>query len=141
MTVKILGQIGKLSPTITLVVFLGALVVIILIEKFVDKVEEWCVENRYDIVFNKLQNQLMNLGIISFVVFAIESFSGQYELIFEALHPFEFTHIILLSIAIAFVCQSVLLVRVRLHNSKYLCRCFQLFLVLFSIPFTRVRQL
>jgi hypothetical protein len=115
---KILGQIGKLEPTITMVVFLSALVVIILIEKFVDMVEEWCQENRYDIVFTKLQSQLMNLGIISFFVFAIESFSNQSEDIHLALHPFEFTHIVLLSIAIAFVCQSVLLVRHSIHESK-----------------------
>jgi uncharacterized BrkB/YihY/UPF0761 family membrane protein len=95
------------------VVFLSALVVIILIEKLVDQVQDWCKENRYDIVYNKLQSQLMNLGIISFMVFAIESFSSQSEIIHTALHPFEFTHIVLLSIAIAFVCQSVLLVRVR----------------------------
>ena len=124
---KILGQIGNLIPTITTTVFLGAVVLIIIIERIVDATNEWCIENRYHNVFNKLQSQLMNLGIISFVVFGIESFAAEYTLIENALHAFEFTHIVILSVAVAFVTESVLLVHVSQHPKSYFLICLIFF--------------
>lgn len=114
MTGKVVGQVSKLEPTHTTVVFLCALVLCIFIERAIEFIAKWSDENRYRDVFDKLQKQLLNLGLISFIIFFIEKFSSQSELIHTSLNAFEFTHVILLFIALSFITQAAFLVQVLL---------------------------
>ena len=109
---SVIGNITALESTSTTVVFLTALVLCIIIEGIIDDIATWCIENRYAEVFNKLQKLLLNLRIISFIITFVDIFQKSSEMISSSLHSFEFTHDILLFIAIAFIIQAIFLVRV-----------------------------
>ncbi len=108
----ILGEITTLDPSHTATIFVVTLSVLICIEKIVDFTDKWCEANRFKHVFEKLQNHLLNLGLISFLLFFIDLFASQSDFILNSLPAFEFTHIVLFFVAISFVSQAIFLVQV-----------------------------
>lgn len=107
------GSIGKLHPTTLVVIFDLTIVVVIALEFSLTKVRKWASKNNYDGLYKVLVKELLQLGIISFILFLLESggYTAEHE---NDLEAFDFTHIVVLFIAFAFIIQACFLVQVKI---------------------------
>jgi hypothetical protein len=108
MTASIFGLLSTLESGVGTAVFVAFMGYLICLEFSVEKLEVIAEQNGLTKLFQKLQKELMMMGIISFTVFIINaaqssSLSGpMYE-------SFEMTHIIVLFMALAFIVQGLFL--------------------------------
>lgn len=122
----IFGIITELDATTGVVVFVCTLFSLAFLERSFDSIQEWATLNQHEILFGKLQKELLHLGILSFFLFflkAADAIKGlQY---FEA---FEFTHVVMLFIAFAFIAQAFFLIQVKTDKFAWLtllmCACY-----------------
>jgi hypothetical protein len=111
---SIFGLIAHLKPDNAVVVFIGAVILLVCLEHAIEGVCEWAVEHKFGPLVQKMQIQLLMLGICSFMIFVFEFMTTSSSEIEESLASFEFTQAILLFIAMAFVIQAASLIQVCL---------------------------
>lgn len=108
----IFGVIGHLDFTYFSVISTGVILVLLLLERIVKFLQRMADKHGYDLLMAKTVNELMVLGIISFITTIITS---QLSLSYYQKDPgylsFEFYHLTILFIGFAFVLQAFLLVR------------------------------
>ena len=111
MAVLVFGIIASLSSREGTITFIGFLILIVLIEKGLHFLEHAIALRGLDLLFNKLKNELMLMGLISFAVLiynianAGEHFGSQ-----AVTDAFEMSHIMTFFIAISFIIQASFLV-------------------------------
>lgn len=108
---KTFGSIGVLKSSTLVVIFNLTIVVVILIEKLLSRAKAWAYTNSYTELFDKLVKELLQLGIISFILFLF-TVSGYTDAHHDYLEAFDFTHVVILFIAFSFMIQAVFLVQV-----------------------------
>ena len=105
----IFGIVGSLQSFNGTVVFIGFLLFLVILESIVTNLEIAADHRGMKDLFEKLQRELMMMGIISFIVFIFQtSEPGTHE--GPLFLSFEMTHIIVLFMALAFITQAVFLV-------------------------------
>lgn len=105
----VFGIIGSLSSFEGTLTFIGFLIFLVILEGTFDTLERAAENRDMKPLFEKLEKELMMMGIISFAVFIFEtakpgSKDGALFL------SFEMTHLIVLFMALAFIFQAVFLV-------------------------------
>lgn len=108
----IFGEIGHIKASVGVIVFVPTLVALASLDTILEYIRRRAETNKYGILYERLANELLQLGIISFLLFLIntEELSRDYYI------AFEFTHIVIFFIAIAFVIQACFLVQVNYYN-------------------------
>lgn len=114
--VKTFGSIDALEPTNLLVIFNITIIVVILVELSLSKLKSWAEKNNYVGLYDVLVKELLQLGIISFILFLLDA-TGTTTSHHEYLEAFDFTHVIILFIAFAFIIQAAFLVEVSHYKS------------------------
>lgn len=105
----IFGIVGNLKSFEGTVVFIGFLLFLVILEAIVTNLEVAAEVRGMKDLFEKLQRELMMMGIISFAVFIFQTANPDQHA--GALFlSFEMTHIIVLFMALAFITQAVFLV-------------------------------
>ena len=109
----IFGKLYELQIENFAYVSIGGFVFLLSLEKLVKLLDNWATKHGYNLLMQKTVNELMVLGIISFIVSIITAQSSS-DTSFQKSHSyfsFEFYHITILFIAFAFVLQAILLVQ------------------------------
>ena len=111
MTVVVFGILGSLSSKEGTITFIGFLCLIVFLEKGLHLIEHAVALRGLELLFNKLKNELMLMGLISFAVLIYDIANAGTPFGSEAVtEAFEMTHIIFFFIAISFVIQAFFLV-------------------------------
>ena len=111
MAVAVFGIIASLSSKEGTITFIGFLVLIVCLEKGLHFIEHAIEKSGLQLLFNKLKNELMLMGLISFAVLIYDiansgkSFSSQ-----AVTDAFEMSHVVFFFIATSFVIQAFFLV-------------------------------
>lgn len=106
------GSIGELNPVAAVEIFVGVLGVIVVLDVVLGFSSNWATRHKYESLYAKLTKELLQLGIISFIILLFNA-AG-----FEATHDhayteaFDFAHLIVLFIAFSFVILAVFLIKV-----------------------------
>jgi hypothetical protein len=108
MAVSVFGLLGTLESGVGTAVFVGFMAYLVSLEFVVEQIELSAEHNGLVSLFQKLQKELMMMGIISFTVFIITSAQGS-ALSGPMFEAFEMTHIIVLFMALAFIVQGIFL--------------------------------
>lgn len=98
-------------------IFIGFLILLVLLESVYSTVLESAEERGLKDLFEKLQKELMMMGIISFVVFIYET-ANPFGPESPALLSVEMTHIIVLFMALAFLAQGLFLTSYSVTSGK-----------------------
>ena len=104
----VFGALGDSHLIITTLVFCGLLLFLTFIEFSLERLDNYAERHNQQDLFNKLKYELMVLGILSFLLFILDSASivQQNPNFF---HAFEVAHIIVLFIALSFITQAIFL--------------------------------
>ena len=108
----VFGGIGHVASNKGLAIFELTLVALVCLEKCLHFFQKWAEDNDYSALYEKMKNELLQLGIISFALFLGQAAGAdlfkepEFELAFET------AHVIILFIAFAFVVQGFFLVQV-----------------------------
>ena len=105
----IFAKIDEISFDNFVYVSSGVFIVLLLLERLVKFLNKWTEKHGYDLLMEKTVNELMVLGLISFIVAIIMAQISIQET--QSYFSFEFCHLTILFIGFAFVLQAVLLVR------------------------------
>ena len=110
----VFGEIGHVKPVSGLVIFELTIAALVVLEIVLELTKKWVEANDYQSLHEKIKTELLQLGIVSFIIFlgqsaGLSSFTNP-----EYNAAFELSHIIILFIAFAFVVQACFLVQVRL---------------------------
>ena len=130
----IFGLIASVDSSDTIIVLVFTLLVLYGLGLILSRFRTWADINRHGQAFEKIERQLLQLGLISFGLFLFNpsnygdtkgdiSFSG----------AFHFTHLLILFIAIAFVLQSFFMLKVCFKCLSYLHLVFLKFELLCSV--------
>lgn len=114
----VFGIIATLSAKSAVVVFCCTLFFMACLEKFFKLLEAWAVRKEYGILFEKLRTELTQLGIVSFVLFIFDALGTSFPIVY--LESFEFTHVTIMFIGIAFMIQAMFLVQYASNANKEL---------------------
>jgi hypothetical protein len=108
-TSSIFGIIVTLDSNVGTYAFIGFLIGLVVLEYFIEKLERIAEAKGLASLFQKLQKELMMMGVISFGVFIYQTAAHPPEgsILLEAM---EMTHIIVLFMALAFIVQAFFLV-------------------------------
>ena len=104
---SIFGIIASLHSLQGPVTFIGFLILLVFLEFIFDGLQTAATNRGYKDLFEKLQKELMMMGIISFMVFIFETLGSSGSPNFNS---FEMTHIVVLFMAFAFIFQAMFLV-------------------------------
>ena len=110
---NIFGIITDLQVLTASVVFIGFIGFLMFMEFALGRMEHWCDKRGLKALMEKMQKELMMMGIIGFVVFMFESFSDDPAILDHGgakFLSFEMAHLIVLFMAFAFVFQACYLV-------------------------------
>lgn len=111
----IFGLISTLSPVVGHVTFICFLFLLIFLEMLISKIEHAATIRGLKDLFDKLKNELMMMGILSFIIFIFQTTkAGSDDLILS----FEMTHIIVFFLALAFIVQALFLVSYASTSGK-----------------------
>jgi hypothetical protein len=119
-TASVFGIVFTLDPDVGTTAFICFVIGLVVIEYFVEKLETMAEHRGLNSLFQKLQKELMMMGIISFCVFVYETVAHPPagSILLEAM---EMTHIIVLFMALAFIAQAVFIViYATIAGKKYL---------------------
>jgi hypothetical protein len=107
--VSIFGIITTLDSNVGTYAFIGFLIGLVVLEYFIEKLEKIAEAKGLASLFQKLQKELMMMGVISFGVFIYQTAAHPAEgnVLLEAM---DMTHIIVLFMALAFIVQAFFLV-------------------------------
>ena len=111
---SVFGEIGVVPSKVGVGLFEITIAVLILIEICLEKAEKYAKRNNLKELFEKLKDELLQLGIISFLLFLAQSGGIHFFRNADYFKAFELTHVIVLFIAFAFVVQAGYLVEVIL---------------------------
>ena len=104
----VFGIVATLESKYGTITFIGFLIFLVGLEHGFENLEHMAEDSGVSMLFEKLKKELMMMGIISFVVFIFTTAGGQAnKLLYES---FEMTHVIVLFMALAFICQAFFIV-------------------------------
>ena len=123
--VKVFGEIGNVRPDIGVGIFELTIVILVLLRFILVSAKRWAEINDYEVIHEKIVTELLQLGIISFIIFlgkasSISSFENEGYLV-----AFDLAHIVILFVAFAFVVQACFLVQVMIPIMSK-CTCVSL---------------
>jgi hypothetical protein len=112
----IFGSIADADVKYTVVVMIVTCLLLIITEKIIKRIGHWFSANMYAPAFHNVQSSFMLLGMASFLLFIAESFESRRKRKAHADHfeGFNFTHILIVFLALSFGIQAILLVMVSL---------------------------
>jgi len=101
---QIYGIVSHLPTALGSLVFLIILIILTLLECFFKALQSLADDSDFEHIFQKLKQELMMLGLVSFIVFVVESSTLFSISDNENLnHAFEFAHITVFFMALAFM--------------------------------------
>ena len=118
---SVFGIISDLQVSTATVVFLLFILFIVVLEFLVKQLEHWADKRGLKALVEKMQKELMVMGVISFVIFMFENFSDDPVIEDHTsgkFLSFEMAHVIVLFMAFGFVCQASFLVYFAQHHGK-----------------------
>ena len=104
----VFGIVSTIESKYGTITFIGFLIFLVCLEHGFENLEHMAEDNGVSMLFEKLKKELMMMGIISFVVFIFTTAGGQANKLLY--HSFEMTHVIVLFMALAFICQAFFIV-------------------------------
>ena len=114
------GSINHVDPVPGAIVFVLTLIAITILEFTLNTASDWAKYNHYSELYEKLCKELLQLGLISFLIFLSEASGLEGPETLPYKHAFELTHIVLLFIAFAFIVQASFLMWVSVMNILFL---------------------
>jgi hypothetical protein len=117
----VFGIISDLQVLTASVVFVLFILFILVLEFLVTQLEHWADKRGLKALVEKMQKELMVMGVISFVIFMFENFSDDPVIEDHTsgkFLSFEMAHVIVLFMAFGFVCQASFLVYFAQHHGK-----------------------
>ena len=104
----VFGIIAELPPDEATLTFVTFLIVLVFLEWLLNSIEKIAFDMGVLKLYEKLQKELMNMGILSFIAFVLLN-SGQY-LSPSLVEAFDMAHIVVFFMGIAFIIQAIFLV-------------------------------
>ena len=118
------GGINHIDPSAGVVVFVLTLFVITILELLLSNCSAWAKYNHFSELYEKLSKELLQLGLISFLIFLIDSSGLEGPRALPYREVFEVAHMVVLFIAFAFVVQAFFLMLVGKYYFFYDTWCF-----------------
>ena len=104
----VFGIVATIESKYGTITFIGFLIFLVCLEHGFENLEHLAIDNGVSLLFEKLKKELMMMGIISFVVFIFVTAGGAAN--HTLYSSFEMTHVIVLFMALAFICQAFFIV-------------------------------
>jgi hypothetical protein len=114
----VFGIVSTVESKVGTMIFVAFLIFLILLHMGFERMEHAAEHAGLGPLFEKLKQELMMMGIISFVVFIYESSAGSGSSDTSIYMAFEMTHVIVLFMAVAFIGQAFFLVSYASTSGK-----------------------
>jgi hypothetical protein len=119
----VFGLMGTLNSQAGVIIFVLLLVYLIVLEEGFAHLEHWAHQNDVIELIDKLKEELMMMGILSFTIFIYIEAAGGGALssgskVYNYYLAFEMSHVILLFITIAFIFQGAYLLSYAIKQGK-----------------------
>jgi len=114
---SIFGGVDDVNFRFIVITFIAVLIAIICLESIFNKAERYAKEAGHEKLYNKMQRELVNMGLISFAVFILESASS-LDRKNDWFISFEIIHIIIVFMGFAFLFQAFFLMGYAQHFKK-----------------------
>lgn len=119
---SVFALMGTLNSTSSVIVFVLLLLFLICLEIGFEHLDHWSRENDVHELVDKLKEELMMMGILSFTIFIYIEASGSAispsSNVYNYYLAFELSHVILLFIAIAFIFQAAYLLNYAISQGR-----------------------
>ena len=120
---SVFGLMGTLNSQAGVIVFVLLLVYLIMLGEGFERLEVWAQENDVFELIDKLKEELMMMGILSFTIFIYIEAAGGVSIssgskVYNYYLAFEMSHVILLFITIAFIFQGAYLLSYAIKQGK-----------------------
>ena len=119
----VFGLMGTLNSQAGVIIFVLLLVYLIMLEEGFVRLEHWAHENDVIELIDKLKEELLMMGILSFTIFIYIEAAGGGSIssgskVYNYYLAFEMSHVILLFITIAFIFQGAYLLSYAIKQGK-----------------------
>jgi hypothetical protein len=122
LAVSVFGLMGTLDSSASTLIFVLLLILLILLEMGFYHLEHWARANDINELVEKLKEELMLMGLLSFTIFIYTQAAGGAVTEGSKIYPyfisFEMIHIVLLFVAIAFCAQASYLIMYAVRQGR-----------------------
>jgi hypothetical protein len=115
---SVFGIVSTVESGTGTMIFVAFLIFLIILHIGFEKLESAALQAELGPLFEKLKQELMMMGLISFVVFIFEASGAADAAGDSTFYAFEMTHIIVLFMALAFLGQAIFLVSYATTSGK-----------------------
>ena len=119
---SVFGLMGTLNSRAGVIIFVLLLVYLVILEIGFETLELWAKENDVNGLVEKLKEELMMMGILSFTIFIYTEVSGgavgTTSKVYNYYLAFELTHVILFFVSISFIFQASYLISYAVSQGR-----------------------